>query len=430
MTRNFLSRRSILKTAAAFIASAAHPAMAGGAENTASSKARVHIIIIGGGFGGASAARAARTAMPSAKVTLLIDQPRFWMCPGSNSVIAGYHELANIEVGYDALEALGITVQLDPAKSIDADKKIVTTESGRLLGYDKLIMSPGVAFNYDSIEGLSLETIDRVPHAWKAGPQTVLLKRQLQAMPEGGVFVMTMPPSPYRCPPAPAERACLVADYLKKHNPRAKLLVLDAKDEFPFQDVYTEAWHAMYADIIEYRSIANDGLVRRVDSESLIAYSDFGEEQADVLNVIPPQTAGRIALEAGAADETGWCPVDITSFASTLLRDVYVIGDSALANPLPKAGSTAASQALVAIDAIVAELNGEAAPTPSWVASCYSLAAPDYGVKLGAAYDFEDGHVVRSSTNFSVLGESAEARAADARFAEAWLEQIKNEIWG
>ncbi len=430
MKRSYPSRRLVLKSAAAFVAATANPALAGALGKTSTTMERVHIMVIGGGFGGASAARAARTLMPKAKISLLIDQPRFWMCPGSNSVIAGYHDLARIEVGYDALKALGIDVELDPATAIDAEKRTVKTASGRSLSYDKLIMSPGVAFDYSSIEGLSMDTVDRVPHAWKAGPQTELLRRQLQAMPAGGLFVLTMPPSPYRCPPAPAERACLVADYLKKHNPKAKLLILDAKDEFPFQDVFSEAWNALYAGIIEYRSIANDGLVRRVDPATLTAYTDFGQEKANVLNVIPPQTAGRIAIESGAADDTGWCPIDVSSFASTLLPNVYVIGDSALANPLPKAGSTAASQAVVAVDAIVAELNGVAAPTPSWIANCYSLAAPDYGVKLGAGYSFENGHIVRSSTNFSVVAESAETRAIDARYTEAWLSEIKAEIWG
>ncbi|MCK5778378.1 MAG: FAD-dependent oxidoreductase [Rhodospirillales bacterium] len=427
MTGMPLSRRDMMLTGAAFVA-AAGPAMAGGGPALASDKLR--IAVIGGGFGGAAAARAAKAAFPNAQITLLTDQAKFWMCPGSNSVIAGHTELASIEVGYDAIKAHGIGVAHDPAIGIDADKHIVTTRSGRRIGYDKLILSPGVALDYAAIEGISHDTADRVPHAWKAGPQTDLLRRQLQAMPDGGLFVMTMPPAPYRCPPAPAERACLVAGYLKKHKPGARLLILDAKDEFPFQDLFTEAWEALYPDIVEYRSIAEDGVVREVDPETLTAFTDFEEIKADVLNVIPPQTAGKIAIDAGAADETGWCPVDIRTFASTLLPDVYVIGDAAFADPLPKAGSTAASQARVAIAAIAAELAGDAAPVPSWIANCYSLAAPDYGVRLGATYVFEDGHVVRDSTNFSELGASIDERQADADFTEAWLKQIKHEIWG
>lgn len=171
-------------------------------------------------------------------------------------------------------------------------------------------------------------------------------------------------------------------------------------------------------------------MVREVDPETLTAFTDFEEIKADVLNVIPPQTAGRIAIDAGTADETGWCPVDIRTFALTLLDDVYVIGDAALADPLPKAGSTAASQAHVAVDAIAAELNGEPVPVPSWIANCYSLAAPDYGVRLGATYVYEDDHVIRDSTNFSVIGAPLEDRKADAEYTEAWLQQIKLEIWG
>lgn len=421
------SRRQMLLTGAAFTA-ASSSAWAGGGPVRASEKFR--IVVVGGGFGGASAARAARATLPDAQVTLLIDQPKFWMCPGSNSVIAGLSEMSSIEVAYDSLKSNGIEVMLDPATGIDADTRTVSTSSGRKLGYDKLILSPGVAFDYGPIDGISHDTVDRVPHAWKAGPQTALLRRQLQAMPDDGLFVMTMPPAPYRCPPAPAERACLVADYLNREKPGARLLILDAKDEFPFQDLFSEAWDALYPDIIEYRSIADDGMVREVDPGTLTAYTDFDEIKADVLNVIPPQTAGRIAIDAGAADETGWCPVDIRTFASNLLPNVYIIGDAAFADPLPKAGSTAASQAHVAVAAIAAEHAGKDIPDPSWIANCYSLAAPDYGIRLGATYIYEDDHVVRNTTNFSELGAPAADRLADAEFTDAWLQQIKHEVWG
>lgn len=430
MRQKKYSRRFAMATGAAFAAHIVMPIILGGANARAAASAKVKIVIIGGGFGGATAARSAKATMPQAEVILLTDQSSFWMCPGSNAVISGLTDIASIEVNYKNLSARGIDVRLDPAIGVDANKHTVTTQSGTEIRYDKLIMSPGVAFDYSDIEGLSLDTIDRVPHAWKAGPQTSLLKQQLHTMEDGGLFVMTMPRAPYRCPPAPAERACLVADYLKREKPKSKLLILDAKDSFPFQDLFTEAWDALYSDIIEYRSIADDGIVREVDTNTLTAMTDFDEIKADVLNVIPPQTAGNIAIAAGATDATGWCPVDIRTFASTLLEDVYVIGDAALADPLPKAGSTAASQARVAIDAIAASLAGDPVPSPTWIANCYSLAAPDYGVRLGASYIFEDDHVTRNSTDFSVLGASDDTHEADARYAEVWLHQIKQEIWG
>lgn len=430
MRQTKFSRRFAISTGAALAAYTIMPTLLGSATARAATNAKVKIVIIGGGFGGAAAARSAKATMPQAEIILLTDQSTFWMCPGSNAVITGLTDLASIEVGYQNLTVRDIDVRLDPATGVDANRHIVTTQSGTEIRYDKLIMSPGVAFDYADIEGLSLGTINRVPHAWKAGPQTTLLKQQLQAMEDGGLFVMTMPRAPYRCPPAPAERACLVADYLKREKPKSKLLILDAKDSFPFQDLFTEAWDALYSDIIEYRSIADDGVVREVDTDTLTAMTDFDEIKADVLNVIPPQTAGKIAIAAGATDATGWCPVDIQTFASTLLEDVYVIGDAALADPLPKAGSTAASQARVVIDAIAAALAGDPAPSPTWIANCYSLAAPDYGVRLGASYIFEDDHVTRNSTDFSVLGASDDTHEADARYAEVWLEQIKQEIWG
>jgi len=430
MRDKLISRRSVVATGAALAASIVLPTLAVSKVARAASNAKVRIVVIGGGFGGAAAARSAKATLPKAEVILLTDQASFWMCPGSNAVITGLSDISSIEIGYGNLSARGIDVRLDPATAVDPDKHTVTTQGGTTIRYDKLIMSPGVAFDYTDIEGLSLDTIDRVPHAWRAGPQTTLLKQQLHAMDDGGLFVMTMPRAPYRCPPAPAERACLVADYLKREKPKSKLLILDAKDEFPFQDLFSEAWDELYSDIIEYRSIADDGVVREVDTGSLTAMTDFDEIKADVLNVIPPQTAGSIAITAGATDATGWCPVDIQTFASTLLEDVYVIGDAALADPLPKAGSTAASQARVAVDAIAASLAGDPVPSPTWIANCYSLAAPDYGIRLGASYVFEDDHVTRNSTDFSVLGASTDTREADARYAEVWLAQIKQEIWG
>ena len=417
-----LSRRRALQIGAAAGALIAAPAYLHAAP--------ARIVIIGGGFGGAAAARAAKAQMPNAEVVLLSDQKCFWMCPGSNAVIAGMQDIGSIEVGYDAVIKRGIDVRFTRANAIDADKHHVMTADGQTIRYDKLIMSPGVALNYSGIEGINEMTVDRVPHAWKAGPQTTLLADQLATIPDGGLFVLSMPRAPYRCPPAPAERACLVAHYLKHNKPGARLLILDAKDSFPFQDLFTEAWDTLYSDIIEYRAIADDGAVREVDPETLTAFTDFDEIKADVLNVIPPQTAGQIAIDAGATDDTGWCPIDIKTFESSLLKDVYVIGDSALTEALPKAGSTAASQARVAVNSAVADLTGTTAQRPSWIANCYSQAAPDYGLRLGASYHLEDGHVVRNGTDFSVLGADADTRESDARYAEVWLEQIKSEIWG
>jgi len=388
------------------------------------------IVIVGGGFGGAATARTVMALMPSADVTLLTDQKQFWLCPGSNAVIAGLQPIEHIQVGFEGLKKRGINIVYDTAIGIDDNKREVRTQSGGIIPYDKLVLSPGVALDYSSIEGMTEADSQVIPHAWKAGPQSLILKQQLEAMPDDGLFIMSMPVAPYRCPPAPAERACLIAHYLKTHKPGARVLILDSKDEFPFQDLFTEAWEELYGDILEYRSIADDGLVRGIDLDSRTVLTDFDEIHGDVINIIPPQTAGRIAIEAGAADETGWCPVDVTTFASTLLKDVHVIGDAALVNALPKAGSTAASQGRVAAAALVADLVGEQPPTPNWIANCYSLAGPDYGIRLGATYILEDDYVVRNTTDFSVLDASENDKLADARYADVWLEQIKQELWG
>lgn len=389
-----------------------------------------NIVIIGGGFGGAAAAREARMQLPKANVILYSDQEKYWMCPGSNKVLAGLTDISSIEVDFGGLRRAGVDVRIMRVQSIDSNKRLVQTSDGNQQSYDKLILSPGIDFDYSQLSGMTASDAQRIPHAWKAGPQTVLLREQLQAMPDGGLAVMTVPPAPYRCPPAPAERACLIAHYLKTHKPKSKLIILDAKDEFPFQDLFMEAWNELYSDIIEYRSIADDGLVHEVDPTAKTVFTDFDEIQADVLNVIPPQTASRFAIDNGAADNTGWCPVDVRTFASQLLSDVFVIGDAAVVNALPKAGSTAASQARVAVSSVIAELTGNWPPDPTWVASCYSHVAPDYGIRLSATFALEVDHVERKTTDFSTLGASVSQRKADALFAEKWLSEIRKEIWG
>jgi len=416
-----LTRRSALQLGAACALTMA-PGIVGAAP--------ARIVVIGGGFGGAAAARNAKSLLPTAEVILYTDQERYWMCPGSNGVLAGLHGLDRVAVSYDGLRRAGIEVRIGKVTAVDAGAHSIKDETGNTVRYDKLFLSPGIDFDYSDIEGMSARHIDKVPHAWKAGPQTTLLASQLAAMPEGGLFVMSMPRAPYRCPPAPAERACLVAHYLAQHNPTAKVLVLDAKDEFPFQDLFVEAWEKLYPGMIEYRSVANDGVVRAVDPDTLTVQMDFDEVTADVLNIIPPQLAGKIARDCGAADESGWCPVEPGSFASTLLPDVFVIGDASLVDALPKAGSTANSQASLAVATAVAQLTGVDHTLKSWVANCYSLAAPDYGIRLGASYALRDDRVVQTATDFSVTGADADTRKWDADFAGAWLDQIRLEVWG
>lgn len=394
------------------------------------SAASVRLIVVGGGFGGATAARTAKSLLPNAEVVLYTDQARYWMCPGSNGVIAGLHGLDRIAVTYDGLRAAGIDVRIGKVTAIDADTRRITDAFGNKVRYDKLFLSPGIDFDYSEIEGMSVGDIEKVPHAWRAGAQTELLAAQVASMREGGLFVLSMPRAPYRCPPGPAERASMVAHYLKQHNPTAKILVLDAKDEFPFQDLFFEAWGTLYPGMIEYRSVANDGVVRAVDPNTLSVQTDFGEVTADVLNIIPPQVAGSIAHDCGATDESGWCPVDPGSAASTLLPDVFVIGDASLVDTLPKAGSTATSQADLAVATAVSQLTGVDHVQKSWFANCYSLAAPDYGIRLGASYALEESRVIMTSTDFSVPGADADTRRWDAEFAGAWLDQVRLEIWG
>lgn len=425
--RNY-SRRRILQIGAA---SALWPGVAfSGGNAKAVSNEAIKLVIIGGGFGGVAAARYARAQLPNAKVTLLTDKADYWLAPSSNEVIAGLRELSTLKVSYEPLKALGVDVVIDQATGVDAEKRSVSTKSGSRLQYDKLILSPGVAFDYSGIDGLSQSDEDRVPHAWIAGPQTTLLRDQIRAMEDGSFFVMSYPRTPLRCPPALAERACLIADYFKRHKPKSKIIILDANDHAPFEHLFVPVWEQHYADYIDYRNVANDGIIRGVDPNGLIAMTDFEEFEAGAINVVPKQFAGEIAAKAGTVDETGWCPVDVLTSESTLVPDIHVIGDAAFANPIPKAGSAAVSQAAVAVSAIAAKLNGNEPPQPTWQSDCYALSAPAQGLRLGSGYTFKDGEAHRTVLDHSSPDDDTEARTNDARLGAEWLSRIKSEVWG
>ncbi|MCU0811143.1 MAG: NAD(P)/FAD-dependent oxidoreductase [Thiobacillaceae bacterium] len=297
------------------------------------------------------------------------------------------------------------------------------------------MLSPGVDFNYGGVEGYTHELAEGdLPHAYKAGPQTLKLQKQLMAMPDGGVFVITVPPGPFRCPPGPYERASQVAAYLKGHGKtKSKVLILDSNDSFSKKGLFEQAWKLHYPGMIEWIPGASDGKVIKIDPKTRMAYTNFGEHKADVLNVIPPHHAGNIAKNAGLTNEKGWCPVDMLTMESTVHKDIWVVGDSCVHGDLPvyaapKSAHSAVTQAKVAVGAIIAKLNGQPAPVPYFVNTCYSIAAPDWGFSVVHVYRVDNGKLVyvQDAGGISVIDTPSitTLRRLEAEYAIGWLRNI------
>jgi len=340
--------------------------------------------------------------------------------------------MAYIERKFDKLNTMhGVKVFTDMVTAIDPATKVVKTAGGKTFEYDRLIVSPGIDFKWNAIEGYDEAASNVMPHAWKAGPQTVLLKKQLEAMPNGGLVVIAPPGNPFRCPPGPYERASLIAGYLKKNKPKSKLLILDAKDAFAKDKLFKEGWEKMYDDIIEWVPAAKNGKVTKVNAKDGTVETDFEKFKPAVANIIPPQTAGQIAITAGLADKSGFCPVDPDTFESTLAKNVHVIGDAAIAGAMPKSGYSASSQAKVCAAAIVALFKGEKPLPLSAINTCYSLVAADYGISVAAVFAVKDGKIasVPNSGGVSPLGANYQFRKKEADFAVGWYQSICQDSW-
>jgi sulfide dehydrogenase [flavocytochrome c] flavoprotein chain len=406
-------------------------------------KARPHVVVAGGGFGGATAAKYLRMwskgseGIPGGEsaidVTLVEPNPRFISCPLSNLVLGGYLGLDDLTLGYEAIvQRHGVRVVQASVTGIDHDRSIVTLSNGATLRYDRLVLSPGVDFMFDAFSGLAAAAQrDQVLHAWKAGPQTLALRQRLEAMPDGGVFVMTIPPQPYRCPPGPYERACQVASYFQRWKPKSRVLVLDANDDIVSKGaLFKRVWAERYKDLIEYRPQFR---VADVDIRRRTVVSELGDKvQADVLNLIPPQRAGSIALQAGLANANGrWCHVDFRSFESTQASRIHVLGDAIQVAPLmPKSGHMANQHAKVCAAAIVdAFKERDMAGSAIINNTCYSFVSATEAIHVASvhAYDAEARtlKVVPGSG-----GLSREASAHEGQVAFDWARAIWSDALG
>ena len=389
------------------------------------------VIVIGGGFGGASCARALRQADAKLEVTLVEANKTFTSCPQSNEVIAGLREISAQQFGYDKIAAEGVRVVLQAAAAIDAPAHKVTLADGATLAYDRLVLAPGIDIDFTALQGYDEAASALMPHAYKAGEQTLLLRQQIEAMSDGGTVAIAVPANPSRCPPAPYERASLIAHYLKTYKPKSKVLILDAKDSFSQQKLFEQAWNELYAGMIERIPLSQGGRVTGVEIATRTVVTEFGNYNPDVANIIPPQKAGRIAALAAAADRTGWCPIDAATFASKLLPDVHVIGDACLGGGIPKSAGAAQAQGKACAAVVVRDLTGRSSEPPPLTGICYSLVAPNTAFSLSGVYQPKgDLFAEVEGGRTSSLDAPRNARAAEADAATAWFKALTHDAFG
>ncbi len=424
MTTRRLNRREFLASTAAAATGAvvAAPALA---------QAVPRVVVVGGGFAGATTARALKQADRRIAVTLVETSRTFTACPFSNLVIAGLRELKSQQFGYDKVAKDGIEVAFATATGVDPQARTVALDTGSRLSYDRLVLAPGIDIRWDGLPGYDKAAAEKMPHAWKAGAQTLLLRRQLEAMEDGGTVIMAAPANPFRCPPGPYERASLIAHYLKTRKPKSKLIVLDAKDRFSKQSLFQSAWKELYPDHLEWVGLSQGGKVTSVVAAERTLVTDFGRHKAAVANVIPPQKAGRIAEIAGIADRTGWCPIDPVTFESRLVPNIHAMGDAIIAGAMPKSAFSANAQGKVCAVAIAGLLAGRKPDEPRLINTCYSLVAPDYGISVADVYR-PVGGVLKAIPGGGVSPADAPHafRTQEAQFAKGWFNTITGEVFG
>lgn len=420
------TRRRFLATAATAALTAGLPARLRAAGPSP------RVVVIGGGYGGASVARFLRAADPRIDVTLIEPNRAYYSCPVSNAVIGGLKPYAMLRFGYDGVEATGVRLVFEKATRVDPAAKTVRTDGGQVFAYDRLIMAPGIAFIWNAIDGYDEAAAEIMPHAWKAGPQTVLLRKQIEQMPADGVVAVVPPTNPFRCPPGPYERASLIAHYLKEHKPRAKVLVLDSKESFSKDLLFRRAWKEFYGDLIEWHGVFDYGPVVAVKPKEKVLVTETREFRVDVANIIPPQRAPGIARDTGLADATGWCPIDPVTFESRLQPGIHVLGDASIAGAMPKSAFSANAQGKVCAIQIARLLNGEE-PIPTKLDNvCYSLVAPDYGISVAGVYSQGDDMIeeIENAGGVSPTHAPDKFRRREAGYAASWFQTITEQVFG
>ncbi len=409
-----MERRDFLKLAGAVsLAGCATPA-----------PSRARVVVIGGGFGGATAAKYIRMWDPSIDVVLVERESQFTSCPISNLVLAGYSSMQEISHGYDGLRRHGVQVVRDSVQAVDPAKRSVRLARGGDIGYERLVMSPGIDFTFNEIQGYEASMQEgRVLNAWKAGQQTVALRRQLEAMRDGGVVLLSIPAAPYRCPPGPYERACMIAAYLKQAKPRSKLIVLDANPDVTSKGaLFKAAWKDLYASVLEYRGNAK---AVGVDGRTMTVKLEVEDVKGDVLNVVPPHRAGDIAVQAGLITHNNrWCDVDWRTMESKKVPGIHVLGDATLSAPgMPKSGSMANNHGKIAAAAIVEQLNGRAPSPVKIINTCYSFVSQKEAIRVSSVHQWEPGQGTLVAVKGSG-GVSAARSEPEGTYAWNWARTI------
>lgn len=419
-----LNRRVFLGTGAAAAAALSAPAV------LADNHGKPRVVVVGGGAGGATAARyIAKDSKGAIDVTLVEPSRTYFTCFFSNLYLGGFKELSDIGHTYGSLASNhGVNVVHDWAIGVDRDAKTVTLAGGATLPYDKLILSPGIDFVDGAVEGWSVTAQNKMPHAYKAGSQTELLKAQIAAMPEGGTFAMVAPPNPYRCPPGPYERISMVASVLKASNPSAKIIVADPKPKFSKMGLFQEGWNNHYPGMVDWIGEDFGGGNVSVDPDAMTVTIDGEETKVDVCNVIPAMKAGRIAEIAGVTDGN-WAPVNAADMSTKADADVYVLGDASQQGDMPKSGFSANSQAKVCANAVRGALTGSKVFPAKFSNTCWSLIQANDGVKVGATYEATDEKIAKVDGFISQTGEDADTRKATYEESEGWYAGITADMF-
>ncbi|MET1412106.1 NAD(P)/FAD-dependent oxidoreductase [Roseibium sp. HPY-6] len=417
-----LNRRQFIGTTAAMAAVLSAPMVK--AQGTP------RVVVVGGGAGGATAARyLAKDSKGAIDVTLIEPTRKYYTCFFSNLYLGGFKEIEDIGHTYGGLAAGGVNVVHDWAVGVDRDAKTVALAGGGSVPYDKLILSPGIDFVEGAVEGWGLSAQNAMPHAYKAGSQSELLKAQLMAMPEGGTFAMVAPPNPFRCPPGPYERVSMVAHFLKQNNPTAKIIVADPKPKFSKMSLFQEGWANHYEGMVDWIGEDFGGGNVSVDPGAMTVTIDGEETKVDVCNVIPAMKAGRIADLAGVTDGN-WAPVNAADMSTKADADIYVLGDASSQGDMPKSGFSANSQAKVCANAVRGALTGSKVFPAKFSNTCWSLIAPDDGVKVGATYEATPEKIAKVDGFISKTGESADLRKATYEESEGWYTGITTDMLG